>query len=291
MASSQIEEFLRRGVQFGLDMIAISRPLTCCAEGLWVWVGARIVADGQVHSAVWPSIVSVVLLTASAQSFNDAEDIVGDKLTRPNRPLPSGRVSVSQARLYSFTCVIAGVVAASIASLHVAVLAAFIGVGGLSYSRWLKRIPMVGNLTVAAVACTPVFLGAVTIERPNLLIFIAMAMVASQMLGYEILKDVRDIDDDSRVGLRSFAAAVSTVTWVWVVRVSLIVAASFALAPWFTTATGGLYYLMIAVPLVFVPNAVAAALCSNPERSSVARWLIVGSWFPALLCFYLLPGL
>jgi geranylgeranylglycerol-phosphate geranylgeranyltransferase len=122
--------------------------------GAW-WVTGR---PNQPETIVMAAVA--VLLTAFANADNDVLDVDIDRVAHPERPLPSGALSVRVAR------VIVGIAASA-----ALVLAALLGAGQTLasvlviavmtlYNRGLKAHGIPGNIIVAVVASLPFVFGA-----------------------------------------------------------------------------------------------------------------------------------
>ncbi|HRR33078.1 MAG TPA: UbiA family prenyltransferase [Kiritimatiellia bacterium] len=98
--------------------------------------------------------------------LNDLMDIGADRLERPDRPLPSGAITVPQARMAAIAMALSGLNLALTAgrpSLYAAVVLATLI---LLYNGGVKRIPVVGALTMGLCRGTSLSLGALTLGTP-----------------------------------------------------------------------------------------------------------------------------
>jgi 4-hydroxybenzoate polyprenyltransferase len=91
------------------------------------------------HAAVPWLLVSTSCLYAGGVVLNDVFDRDLDRVERPERPIPSGRVSVGAAARFGAVLLIAGIVIAAMATLTAGVLAAAIASFVLLYDAWGKR--------------------------------------------------------------------------------------------------------------------------------------------------------
>ena len=80
--------------------------------------------------------------------FNDVCDAQLDAVERPERPLPSGRASVSGAILLSTGLLFMGIVAAAMVSGLSAILAAIVAITALLYDKWGKHQTVLGPLNM-----------------------------------------------------------------------------------------------------------------------------------------------
>jgi 4-hydroxybenzoate polyprenyltransferase len=98
--------------------------------------------------------------------LNDLMDIETDRAERPDRPLPSGEITVPQARMAAIAMALSGLnlalTAGRLALYAAAVLAALI----ILYNGGTKRIPVAGVLTMGLCRGTSLVLGALTLGMP-----------------------------------------------------------------------------------------------------------------------------
>jgi len=189
------------------ELIRFTRPATLAAPVAGV-IGGAIAAHGG-----WPpdplvlalAVASALLLTGASNGMNQIADVETDRVNRPDRPLPSGRMSMRQA--WAATLVL---LAAALA------LAAFCGLGYLAcvlltvpvtaaYSfppLRTKRLPFWANATIA----TPRGLLLVVagwavgggLARPEAWILGALAWV--YVFGASTTKDFADAEGDRATG-------------------------------------------------------------------------------------------
>ena len=144
----------------------------------------------------------VFICTGAGNTINDVFDVKIDEINKPNRPIPSGRISLENARNYAYALFGIGIALSLIDSYLVnsiwpsviVIPAAFIM---YLYARNLKAMPLIGNLTVA----TLTGLNSLKI----LFISIYLGLFAMFMtLAREIVKDMEDIEGDKQEGARTF---------------------------------------------------------------------------------------
>lgn len=93
------------------------------------------------HVLAWLSLASAGLYL-SGMVFNDVFDLRQDRLERPTRPLPSGRVSLSSAIGSGIVLMLGGVMAASQVGRPSAMVAGLLVAAILAYDGFLKRTPL-----------------------------------------------------------------------------------------------------------------------------------------------------
>lgn len=114
--------------------------------------------------------LSSVCLYLSGMVFNDLFDVAQDSHERPQRPLPSGKISVAEARRLAIGLMLFGCLAAfagsHFPSLHrPAIISLLLAALILSYDALLKRTPL-GPLAMGGCRFLNVLLGMSTATQP-----------------------------------------------------------------------------------------------------------------------------
>jgi len=179
-----------------------------------------VAADGGTVS-VGQSIAGFALgylLLAGTDTINDVTDFETDLISKPWRPLPSGRVEPRLAIIVG-GIEIAGALAIA-ASLSVGTLAfsAIAGAVGIAYSWYFKNVFIVKNVVVAATLMLPFAAGGATTidEWPSLMWFL-FPMVFLATLAFEVHKDVLDLEADRSRGRRTLANTLPAGQLLWII--------------------------------------------------------------------------
>ena len=181
--------------------IKIIRPTNCIITAFSVAIGIQLVTETlffQVEDAFF-ALFSAFLVAAFGNVVNDIFDINIDKVNRPHRPLPSGKISVNSAKIYSMILLFMGLFfAVKVGRVHFS-SALFISFLLFLYSKKYKKSPFIGNLIVAFISGYSFIYGSlvVTAKLDLLKVPIIIAIFASLFhLSREILKDIDDIKGD-----------------------------------------------------------------------------------------------
>ncbi len=186
------------------------------------WENALIAAAGVLVGAWWvggdPLLRTTVLaaaaaiaLAAVANAYNDLTDVEIDRIAHPDRPLPSGAMSARAAGLIVRVAAVLAVALSTSAVSELGLVSIAVIAMMMLYSRVLKRLGLVGNLTVAALASLPFLYGGWSVGRPMAsLTLVALAMPLH--LAREIAKDIEDAEGDSLVRRTLPVAAGKSVT-------------------------------------------------------------------------------
>jgi geranylgeranylglycerol-phosphate geranylgeranyltransferase len=147
--------------------------------------------------------VIVFIFTGAGNSINDYFDHKIDAINKPERPIPSGRISLKTASIYSTALF----VIATILALAIGIIPGIIVVSSailmFLYAYKLKKSCLIGNLSIAFLTglCF-VFAGVIlnAIFVSILLGFYAFLMTMAR----ELVKDMEDVDGDSAEGASTF---------------------------------------------------------------------------------------
>jgi len=140
--------------------------------------------------------LSIFFLVAFANAHNDIVDCEIDKINRPDRPLPCGKISIKAARITVCILFFLTMLFSLLADFRFAILFFAAALLCLAYNRFLKALPLVGNFTVALLATLPVF---VPMKFSLILAFFAFMLTFSR----EIIKDIEDMEGDRSKNLKT----------------------------------------------------------------------------------------
>lgn len=179
-----------------LALAEAARPLNSVFAAVAVAAGGLIVPAFSAADAPGLLLAAGValLVTAGGNVVNDLFDAEIDRVNRPGRPIPSGRLTERAAAAASAALLASSLLGAlvnpvvlAIAVLNAAVLVA--------YSWRLKGIPLAGNAAVSyLVGSTFLFGGAAVGGALEALPLFLLAFLAT--LGREVVKDVEDLPGD-----------------------------------------------------------------------------------------------
>ncbi len=140
---------------------------------------------------------------ASGNIINDINDIEIDKINKPLRPLPSGKITQKEAYiLYALFAFIAILFSIFLNEMAVVILLSAI-ILLLIYSKYLQQIPLLGNITVAFLTGLVFIFGGVVVENPSAAIIPAVFAFLINLIR-EIIKDMEDVEGDKKAGLITF---------------------------------------------------------------------------------------
>lgn len=149
--------------------------------------------------------VMVFLATGAGNVLNDYYDIEIDRINRPERPLPSGRISPKSA----FRTAAASFVIALVIAFLINTFAGLIGLINIAililYARKLKQTILWGNLTVAYLTGSTFLFGGSFFGKEGIVAMFPLFLLSFLVTAArEIVKDIEDIAGDEAGGAVTF---------------------------------------------------------------------------------------
>lgn len=187
-------------------IIKIVRPINFLITFISVIVAAVICSPDKFSGLnIFLAALAASLVMASGNVINDIYDIGIDEINKPLRPIPSGNITIKYAYAFYFIFIVISIFISALvnekalAIVLISILLLFF------YSKYLKRIPLVGNLTVAFLTGLVFIFGGVAVENPMAAIVPAVFAFLINLIR-EIVKDMEDVDGDTKAGVITFPA-------------------------------------------------------------------------------------
>jgi len=217
-------------------LLQMTRPVNIVIAIITLVVGYFLLgvlpgaSDGvTVPGISWIAIILQSLGFAFAIGFgniqNDVLDFESDKRNRPERPLPSGRISMKAAKASWIVMLILSVGCGIADNLTSGIFFGALALLLVTYNMKLKHIPLLKNMTVAFLCMTPLILALVYpigipetdivgMDISSKLGFLYPAMLFAFLLttAREIYKDLEDETGDLMAGIMTFPLIAGTPT-------------------------------------------------------------------------------
>ena len=284
---------------FILGSIIIMRPVNCLMGSLTVIIGILNTRTGIPFDILVLNIILGVLtyffIAGSGMIINDIYDIEIDKINRPERPIPSGSVSLTQAKLLFFLTLGIGVMISIIHSLIFSlgffniILAIFFGFIGWLYSAWGKGKGFIGNIIVSISFSIGLIYGAI-LNSTFIPVYIYYFFLTSffLLLSREIVKGCEDIEGDKTKVVKTLAIKLGTKRAIAISIIFEICAIIFFILPIFTDILNPtLFMIFMSFGLIVVIIAVILSFRKNLERrdfKKISLMLKIGA-FLGLIAF------
>jgi len=204
--------------------------------------------------------IVVFIITGAGNSINDYFDYKIDAINKPERPIPSGRISLNKAGFYSLSLLSIGTILAFILGLLPGLIALSTALLMVYYAYSLKKKFLIGNIVISFLTgLTFVFGGVIVGEILTSIILGFFPFLTT--LAREIVKDMEDVEGDRIEGA-------TTLPIMSGVRISSIIAAFFLILA--SLSSPILYYLGI-LTIFYIPLLIIAVLIFLFYASSILK--------------------
>jgi geranylgeranylglycerol-phosphate geranylgeranyltransferase len=269
-------------------LFIITRPLNAVTAGLAVIVAYLIASGTDIPEALLLFIV-VTLITAAGNVINDYFDVEIDRVNRPDRPIPSGQVSLPAARAYAVTLFLAGILVCLFTSGLCIAIAVFNSLLLIGYAARLKRSPLLGNITVSYLAASMFLFGGAFNGLPGLLHVLPFAvMTFFAMLSRELVKDAEDLEGDRASGAATIPIRYGIPATMHLALFCVLLGIVASLAPYLWW---GFWYIcgILLVDGIILFASIKSVRCITPEgvKASGASTLLKAGMFASLVIFTL----
>jgi geranylgeranylglycerol-phosphate geranylgeranyltransferase len=250
--------------------IQISRPGNVLIAMLSVAIAVSLTGKYSPVTGIVLAIVSTGLITIGANVINDYFDIETDKINRPNRPLPAGRIKPIQAFLFFCIVYIVAFVLALMINIPMFLIAFGVGFLLFIYSYRLKRTVLWGNLVVSLATAMAFIYGGLAVGAVVGVIYPALFAFFFHF-GREIIKDMQDVEGDRRTGANTLAVVYGHRYSYILCMIIFLLLIFLTLIPYMLTIYGNLYLFIIVIGIYPVLGYIIFHLRRNPEKEVLGR--------------------
>ena len=191
-----------------LAYLELARPLNGIIALISAWLGGVFASTGSTEN-LWDMrllLVSIAafLLLSAGNAINDYCDYNIDRINRPRRPLPSGRIQRLHALIFSVILIAIGIWLGTLINRTAIGFAMLVSAALVGYAFWLKRTPFIGNLVVSGLTGVTFVAGGIAIDSvqgtlvPAIFAFLFTA-------AREIIKDIEDTEGDLKNNVKTLA--------------------------------------------------------------------------------------
>lgn len=278
-------------VQNAWYVIKLSRPLNgfiafCVVHVVWL-----MVSKGELyHHNVLLGALAVVLVGSAANVINDILDIEIDKINRPARILPSGKMSPQMAFKVYFSFLALAVLCGLVIETYL--LPLFLIIFSIVilhiYSVYLKKQPIIGNIVVAGILGLSFIFAGSLLGHWDAGIWPGITAFCF-MMGREIVKDIQDIPGDSKLNAMTlpirFGVSIAKFTSLFFLLFGVV----FSILSYFVMSYSEIYLyiilLAVCIPTLLVCVELITSKQSNEfgKISTHIKWII----FPYLIALIL----
>ncbi|WP_294006856.1 UbiA family prenyltransferase [uncultured Methanobrevibacter sp.] len=255
--------------------IEILRPGNALMGAISIILVALI--DKTISIPVILAMLTVFFETAAGNVINDYFDYKIDLINKPERPIPSGRISLENGRNYGYLLFAAGTMCGFLISYITNNwipfgIVLFADVVLYLYAYTLKTTPLLGNLTVGFMTGFGFGFGGFSINNPSIIMtslflgFFAFVMTTAR----EIVKDIEDIEGDKADCAKTLPILIGEKKPAILAAVLIIIDSALCPLLYYYHIFGILYLVVIAIAVIlFIYSAIL--ILKSQERAVAAK--------------------
>ena len=258
--------------------VELARPLNGIIAFISAWLGGMFASQGNVENLtdirlLLVSIAALVVISAG-NAINDYCDHDIDRINRPRRPIPSGRIRRTHALIFAIVLTAIGIYLGTLINRNATAIAIIVSAALASYAFWLKRTPFVGNLVVSGLTGLTFIAGGVAINSvQGTLIPAIFAFLFTT--AREIVKDLEDREGDLKNNAKTLATLKPRIA-VWTAIGFMASVILFSPIPYLFHWYSWHYLIVVLIGVDVVLFGLAIRLCQDASKESCAsiqRWM------------------
>ena len=223
------------------------------------------------------AMLAVFFETAAGNVINDYFDYQIDLVNKPERPIPSGRISLKNGRNYAYLLFGLGTLFGFLISyltnnwipFFIVLLA---DVVLYLYAYKLKSTPLIGNLAVGFMTGFGFVFGGFTLNNPNIIItsiylgFFAFVMTTAR----ELVKDIEDIEGDKSEGAKTLPILYGKKITAILAFILIIIDCALCPVLYYNNIFGVYYLIIIAIAvLLFLYSGIL--ILKNQDKKTAGK--------------------
>lgn len=235
------------------------------------------VISGKFTLEVLMVAVVVFIVTGAGNSINDYFDHKIDAINKPERPIPSGRISLKTALIYSISLFVVGIILAFLISFLLGMIAFLSSILMIFYARDLKTKCFIGNLSISFLTGLCFVFGGIAVGQIMVSIYLGFYAFLMTM-AREIVKDMEDMEGDKEEGATTLPLVYGTRTSSLIAAFSMIIASVTSPVLYFMGIFNLLYLIILIVPIfVFISSAISILKDQSIENTrNVSKRIKIG---------------
>jgi geranylgeranylglycerol-phosphate geranylgeranyltransferase len=255
------------------DFLELIRYKNCAMAGLAAVIGAAIAYSAAPGQLIWMGLIfiTVFIITGAGNAINDYFDANIDAINRPDRPIPSGRISRRSAYnfsigLFALGIIISFFIGSTLTPFFIAIFNSFLL---YFYASFLKRKVLVGNLSVSYLTGSTFLFGGAAYGGKGIqvtLILFFLSMLAT--FAREIVKTIEDIEGDKLDGASTLPIKIGEARAAYVACAFGLLAVFLSPLPYYMGLFNEYYLVVVGIADIVFLYAMVQILRKNPTGSS-----------------------
>lgn len=218
------------------------------------------VISGVFNFYVILACVVAFIITGFGNAINDYYDHKIDAINRPERPIPSGRISLKNAGYYSLSLSLIGVIIAFVIGLVPGIIALISAIFMFYYAYRLKTKMLIGNILISFLTGLSFVFGGVVVGQITVSVYLGFFAFLTTMMR-EIVKDMEDVKGDEKEGAK-------TLPLVYGMESSATIAALFMII---ASLTSPILYFIGILTIYYLPLLLIAIIIFLSSAISILR--------------------
>jgi geranylgeranylglycerol-phosphate geranylgeranyltransferase len=250
--------------------IQLTRPVNLLIAFLSIFVGGFVTGTIQPLSRLLLAALSGSLIAAGANVINDVFDLAIDKINKPQRPLPMGRVRVASARVFAWFLFIIG------CGLAVLIHPLCLGIALISslwlylYSWRLKGTILWGNFSVAFISGLAFVYGGLAVGRWKQALVVGI-FAFFYHFAREMIKDMEDVEGDLENNAITFPVRHGIRPAQIVTSILIFILIGLTWLPYQLGIFNRVYLIVVLLGVDLVLIGVVVSLWANPRPKNWRR--------------------
>lgn len=231
------------------------------------------------------AMLAVFFETAAGNVINDYFDYNIDLINKPERPIPSGKISLKAGRNYGYLLFLLGTICGFLISYltnnwipFIIVLLADVVL--YLYAYKLKSTPLLGNLTVGFMTGFGFVFGGFSLNNPTIILtsiylgFFAFVMTTAR----ELVKDIEDMEGDKAEGAKTLPILYGEKITAILSFILIIIDCALCPLLYYQHIFGFYYLVVIAIAvLLFIYSAILIIRKQDRQTAGkVSKYLKIG---------------
>ena len=231
--------------------------------------------------------LSATLIGCYGNVINDILDVEIDRINKPWRPLPSGRISMASAKTGAILLLVTGIIVSLFLPPACPLMAVAASILLYIYSWRVKKTGFLGNALIALLSLMVVIYGG--LAAPSPLRSLVPAIYAYLIiLGREVYKGIEDVEGDKKHGVKTIAVSLGIRPALIIGSLLLFIVIAISPIPYMFMGMN-IAYLITAILGVDIPIIAAFILIIKdpPRYAWKATRILKIPLFMGLLAFFL----
>jgi geranylgeranylglycerol-phosphate geranylgeranyltransferase len=229
-----------------IGYLEIIRPSVVLLAAIAVFVGAFLSGFSS-YPIILIAIISASLIAAGGNALNDYFDYRTDRINKPHRAIPSGRVKREDILIYSSILLILGFILSfflTLSNIFLALLNIFVVI---AYNAFLKRIPLIGNFSPSWLAASSFIYGGFLTSSISSIVILLFSIAFLANTGREIVKAIEDVVGDTRTDFKTLPVVAGKTFSILTACIFIILAIVFSMFPYVFNLLGNNYLVFVII--------------------------------------------